>query len=146
MPKRTKQKLVPDKSFARLRPVAFLPALIWGVFITIMCVIPGNKIPGVLLEVRDLYLHGAIYFLSAVLLYAGVVNWNFKTPLPWMWVLVLLAFCMAYGGILELVQAYLVTNRKGDWADFWANSAGALVALLIVRTYHMWQLRTKLTT
>jgi len=32
-------------------------------------------------------------------------------------------------GIIELAQAYLTTNRSGDWADFLANTAGVLLAV-----------------
>ena len=42
--------------------------------------------------------------------------------------------CM-YGGLsmrgcIELMQAYLTTNRSGDWLDFLANSTGVLLAVL----------------
>ena len=40
--------------------------------------------------------------------------------------LILLAFLapIAFGGLLELAQAYLTTCRSGEWMDFAANSIG----------------------
>ena len=40
--------------------------------------------------------------------------------------LMLLAFLapIAFGGLLELAQAYLTTCRSGEWMDFAANSIG----------------------
>lgn len=34
-------------------------------------------------------------------------------------------------GLIELAQAYLTTNRSGDWIDFAANSVGVLLAALV---------------
>lgn len=36
-----------------------------------------------------------------------------------------------FGGLVELGQHYLTTNRQGDFDDFLANTAGVIVATLI---------------
>ncbi|MDF9830800.1 VanZ family protein [Parabacteroides sp. PF5-6] len=36
-----------------------------------------------------------------------------------------------FGGLIELAQHYLTTNRQGDFDDFFANTAGVIVATLI---------------
>ena len=41
-----------------------------------------------------------------------------------------------YGGLMELGQAYLTTSRHGDWLDVYANSFGALCALVLLFAYH----------
>lgn len=41
-----------------------------------------------------------------------------------------------YGGLMELGQAYLTTSRHGDWLDVYANSFGALCALVCLSLYH----------
>lgn len=38
---------------------------------------------------------------------------------------------IAMSGLIELAQAYLTTNRSGDWIDFAANSIGVLLAALL---------------
>ena len=34
---------------------------------------------------------------------------------------------IALGGLIELAQMYLTTNRSGEWADFAADSIGVLL-------------------
>ena len=36
-----------------------------------------------------------------------------------------------FSGMVELLQEYCTTYRGGDWLDFAANTAGALIASLI---------------
>ena len=38
---------------------------------------------------------------------------------------------IAWGGLMELAQAYLTTYRSGDWMDFVANSIGVAIAVVI---------------
>ena len=38
---------------------------------------------------------------------------------------------VALGGLMELLQAYCTTTRSGEWLDFWADSAGVLIGILI---------------
>lgn len=40
-------------------------------------------------------------------------------------------YSAALGGIMELVQAYLTTCRSGDWIDFYADSIGVFLGLII---------------
>ena len=40
----------------------------------------------------------------------------------------------AMGGLLELLQAYCTTTRSGEWLDFWADSAGVLLAAVLSLT------------
>lgn len=38
---------------------------------------------------------------------------------------------VALGGLIELLQAYCTTTRSGEWLDFWADSAGVLIGILV---------------
>ncbi len=40
----------------------------------------------------------------------------------------------AWGGLMELAQAYLTTYRSGDWWDFVANCIGVAIAVVIGMT------------
>lgn len=51
-----------------------------------------------------------------------------STSRLWLWALIAPA---ALGGLLELAQEYLTTNRTGDWFDFAANTLGCLLAALV---------------
>lgn len=37
----------------------------------------------------------------------------------------------AWGGLMELAQAYLTTYRSGDWLDFIANCIGVVIAAIL---------------
>lgn len=37
----------------------------------------------------------------------------------------------AWGGLMELAQAYLTTYRSGDWLDFIANCIGVVIAVIL---------------
>lgn len=37
----------------------------------------------------------------------------------------------AWGGLMELAQAYLTTYRSGDWLDFVANCIGVAIAVVL---------------
>jgi len=41
----------------------------------------------------------------------------------------LLPSVIAFGGAIELIQPYV--NRRAEWADFWADTAGALLGVAI---------------
>ena len=41
----------------------------------------------------------------------------------------LLPSVIAFGGAIELIQPYV--NRRGEWADFWADATGALLGVAI---------------
>ena len=44
-----------------------------------------------------------------------------------------LASCVAYGGMLEIMQATIFSQRSGDWFDFIANSVGCLLAFILFK-------------
>lgn len=47
-------------------------------------------------------------------------------PGRWRW---MLPFAIAFGGLIELVQPQF--GRTAEWADFWANNAGALTGAVL---------------
>ena len=55
------------------------------------------------------------------------------------WGLWAVPLAIAYGGAIELIQPHV--GRHGEWADFWANSAGALAGWAIGAVLHVWPLR-----
>lgn len=39
-----------------------------------------------------------------------------------------LLYCAVVAGTIEIAQAYLTSYRSGEWLDFWAGMAGALLS------------------
>ena len=46
-------------------------------------------------------------------------------------ILLALVISIAYGGLTEIMQEYLVPKRTGDWLDFLADSIGTGIGVLI---------------
>ncbi len=41
-------------------------------------------------------------------------------------------FCIAWGGFMEILQLTIFTYRSAEWLDFFANTTGALLAIIII--------------
>lgn len=87
----------------------------------------GIEIPNL-----DKILHFGMYFgLSGMLWIEFLRNHrNNDVPLWHAWVGAFIC-PVVFSGIVELLQEYCTSYRGGDWLDFAANSAGAIVASLV---------------
>ena len=83
-----------------------------------------NSIPGI-----DKVAHVCMYFGMSGMLWLEFLRAHRRdnTPLWHAWVGALLCPVL-FSGVVELLQAYCTTYRGGDWVDFVANTAGALLA------------------
>lgn len=111
----------------------YTPAIIWGIFLTVYTLLPAESLPKNLLDMNDKLLHLGIYFFSASLIYLGSVRYNFNNPPSNKHLLAIVMLCTLYGGLIELLQHYLVSNRHGEWLDFLANAFGAILSVLFWR-------------
>lgn len=103
-------------------------AIIWTLIIFGLCCMPGSYIPSTnWLELIsfDKFVHASIFFVLTALWFIFLVKQN-KASNTFI-VLVLLG-CVAYGGLLEIMQATVFSQRSADWFDFIANSLGCLLA------------------
>lgn len=114
------------KSFIKL----FAPAIAWGIFITTLSVMPGDEVPDLIKSINDKLIHTGMYFFLSFLIILGFSRYklNNSTTRATQWLIMIIL--TLYGGILELVQYYLVLNRNGDWQDFLANGAGSAAGVL----------------
>lgn len=111
----------------------YAPAILWGIFLTVYTLLPAESLPKDLLDMNDKLLHLGIYFFSASLIYLGSVRYNFNNPPSNTHLLAIVMLCTLYGGLIELLQHYLVSNRHGEWLDFLANAFGAILSVLFWR-------------
>lgn len=81
----------------------------------------------------DKVIHAGMYaVLSALMLWA----FNFL-QVSRRRILAIYVFCVLWGGLMELTQAWWFTYRTAEWADFFANALGAMlvsVAFLIYKS------------
>ena len=51
-------------------------------------------------------------------------------------ILLAIVISIAYGGLTELMQEYLVPSRTGDWVDFLADGIGTLLGATIFYLFY----------
>ncbi|MBI3518704.1 MAG: VanZ family protein [Bacteroidetes bacterium] len=102
-------------------------AIVWTLIIFALCSTPGKYIPTTnWLELLsfDKFVHASIFFTLTVLwLLHGFQTHKLSTAM----IVIIIIGCIAYGGILEVMQATLFSQRSGDWLDFIANTFGCLM-------------------
>jgi hypothetical protein len=116
--------------FSRLlRKHAYKLAFAWAAVIFALCSTPGRFIPTTSwLELlsADKWVHASVFFILSLLLFAGVITNAQRPTAIYYWLIV----AIAYGGLLEILQAKVFSERSADWQDFVANSFGCLMALV----------------
>jgi VanZ family protein len=113
-----------------------LPALLWALFIAILCGIPGRDIPhSSFLELLafDKWVHATVFFILVYLLLRAFRKEGSPEFLKRHAVFIALLVSIFYGGILEILQEAVFSERSADLYDFIANSFGAVAAPLYVR-------------
>jgi hypothetical protein len=116
-----------------------MPALVWALFIGILCGMPGTSIPHVsLLELLsfDKLVHAYLFFILATLSFVGIsktYNTQYRSTEPYYFSAI--SVCVAYGGILELLQSIVFVARSADSYDFVANTFGVIVAAIYFNSY-----------
>jgi VanZ family protein len=111
-----------------------IPAFIWATLIFALCSMPGKSIPSIRwLELLsfDKFVHAGIFFVLQLLLMRGFLFQDSFLVLQKAYKITPFLISVSYGGLLELMQYYLFSQRSGDWLDFIANSFGCLMGLLL---------------
>jgi VanZ family protein len=117
------------------------PGVIWAILILILSSISAGSLR--LPSFWDLFSldkasHAAFYAILVFLLCGGFQK---QTEIKFALLHAAgtaIVFGIIYGGLIELYQAYVLTDRKGDWFDFIANVIGCYVGMVI---FLKWKLR-----
>ena len=122
------------------RLLASYPVLLsiaWALIILVLCATPGQYIPSAdwmeLLSL-DKLVHATIFFIMTSLLLLVC----FKYRQGNIFVILYALLSLAYGLLMEIMQALYFSNRSADWMDVAANSAGCLFALIFLKKIRMW--------
>jgi VanZ family protein len=111
-------------------------AILWALFILILCGIPGRDIPHIsFLELLsfDKFVHAGIFFVLILLTIRGFVLQTAFSLLQRFPQVIALVLCIMYGGSLEIMQGTLFEGRTADVYDFIANSFGAIFGLMVYK-------------
>ena len=114
-------------------------SILWAVIIFGLCCTPGRFIPtSNWLELLsfDKFVHASIFFVLTSLSFLTLIN---KRNTSTIFISLIIVSCISYGGLLEIMQATVFSQRSGDWFDFIANSFGCITAFLVFQRKKLFQ-------
>jgi len=101
-------------------------AITWTIGITIASLVSFNTVPKIDLPGNDKLIHFLFYFVFVVLWSLAKKQTYFKIKYD----LLIVAFAIVYGIIIEVLQGVLTQTREADIYDALANSLGAFVGFI----------------
>ena len=111
-----------------------IPGILCGIVILFLTGLPGSVFPRVKPVVgMDKVVHIAMYATFAFLCIWGYRKQYAANGKDYRIRALILTtvISIAYGGVTELMQEYLVPTRTGDWFDFLADSVGTLAGITL---------------
>ncbi|CAI8174009.1 MAG: Uncharacterised protein [Flavobacteriales bacterium UBA4585] len=112
------------------------PAIGWGFLIFYLCLAPVEEIdPGFSIEISDKLVHFILYFSWVVLLYFGSSR-GYKRRLTRRKMLIYWVTAAIIGGAVEFLQGAMDFGRNADVMDGLANTAGAMIGIILSRLFH----------
>ena len=115
------------------------PGILCGIIILVLTGLPGSCFPRVKPIVGlDKVAHLIMYATFAFLCLWGYRKQFISNGMAYRKKAILLAvvISIAYGGLTEIMQEYLVLSRIGDWVDFAADTVGTLVGVGIFYLFY----------
>lgn len=103
----------------------------WALVILILCGMPPSGLPKIMIPGIDKVVHFGLFAVFATLLITEMnelrMHLQVKNSYRWL----SFAIAVGYGGLIELMQLYLFTSRGAEWYDFYSDTLGAGVAVLV---------------
>lgn len=103
-----------------------LPAILWAVFVLILCNLPQStfkKVP--VFAGIDKLVHTGFFFVLTVLLFFGHIRQQKSYSYRILTVVKIILVTAAFGAGIEYLQLKVFTYRSADWWDFFADMTGA---------------------
>jgi VanZ family protein len=110
------------------------PAILWALFILIICAIPFGDVgsSSLFFPGFDKLVHCGLFFvLSIFYCYGSIRKWqtrSIRIEIAMKNTVVL----VSYGALIEMLQQYIFTWRSGDWNDLLADSIGGCMGIFAV--------------
>ena len=108
--------------------------LIWALIIFTLCTIKMGGVASSPLFFAgfDKLVHCGLFFVLAVLMSSGVIRANTRHNLTPLQQFLSFVIPVLFGGLIEILQAYIFTWRSGEWSDLFADTVGASMAMFCV--------------
>ena len=116
-----------------MKPLRWIPAIIWTFFIAFLCLVPriGIYPPHWTLRLHpDKWVHFTMFFILACFVFIGMGAAYWKRHRR-IYIMIVLALAL-YGGLLELAQGLFTVTRDPEFFDFLADTIGALAGWLLM--------------
>ena len=111
-----------------IRTLSYLPVVAVATTIAVLSLWEHPTLPDRLMAWSDKTLHMLMYVVfGAVVMIAPYVQQHRKA---WHYIAAW-GSSVAYGGLMEILQATCTTSRTGDWADVAANIVGSSIGILL---------------
>lgn len=117
----------------------FWKSLVWGLFILIICGIPGDELSKfkiVTVPYLDKVVHLTLYFIFTIFLYSGFTLRNEEkggSAKPFLYGSLI---SLLYGVTIEVLQLYVFSHRSFELLDIVADAIGILAALVSYSAIH----------
>jgi VanZ family protein len=122
------------------------PALLWALFILLLCGLPGSAIPQLTFLdwlKPDKIVHLVLFGVLSFLLIKGINDYDVSSFWSTYPKTVTVIVSSLYGILVEVLQEYFFEDRHGDVFDAIADSIGALMGLPV---YNFWIKRSRKTS
>jgi VanZ family protein len=107
----------------------------WTLLILLVCLMPGDNLPGssfLSFIGVDKLIHGFLYAVLMVLVGKGLIKQFDSSYSRNKMLIVAFLYCLFLGIGIEFVQNSFVSGRSGDVFDVLANNIGAFIGFLFI--------------
>ncbi|RYE22674.1 MAG: hypothetical protein EOP42_24165 [Sphingobacteriaceae bacterium] len=115
------------------------PAIIWALFILVICCAPLGKAghSHLFFQGFDKLTHTGLFFVLSVLTLHGLIRKQAHYQLAAKSFLLVLVLLFVFGAAIELLQLQFFTYRSAEWADLFCDLLGSLMGIfsVLVTTY-----------
>lgn len=107
----------------------YLFAIVWAIFMTLLILLPGHKMPETPRFIGfDKIAHAGVFFVLTILASIGFKKHKEASGLRSKTIFIVFLSCLLYGAGLEFVQGF-VPEREFDIHDIFANISGVLLGI-----------------
>jgi VanZ family protein len=111
--------------------VLLVIALIWTGIVSYFCLINSNKVPTIEVPNLDKLIHVFFHFIFTIVWFLFFQK-LFKSRNKIKPIVTAFLFSFVFGILIEILQQSITTTRSADVFDVFANSFGALLAILVI--------------
>lgn len=115
----------------------FIPGIAWFFILLFLLCIPARDLPKsddwMEKIFFDKWIHAGLFGLLAFLFMAPVYSSSLSAVTKGFFIMIIVALVSAWGLITEFIQHYLINGRAFDKYDWLADTAGAILAILVTK-------------